>query len=67
MDAKTQGLISWMEKVRKKTAQKIIDDPEFADKYQVGKSIDGIGKSLHQLRTGELNCDTFMDSIPEAT
>ena len=67
MDLATKNLIFWMENVRKKMAQKMIDDPEFADNYQVGKTIDAIGKNLHQLRTGELNCDSFMDSIPEAT
>jgi len=66
MDLDTKNLIYFIEESRKRAAQRIIDTPEFADMYQVGKAIDELGRILHLLRSGQMSADEFEKSIPWA-
>ncbi len=65
MDLDTRNLIFRLEKSRKRIAQKIIDTPELADQCKVGSAIDALGKTIHQLRSGQLTCEEFMESLSE--
>jgi len=63
MDLKTKNLIFHFEETRKRAAQSIIDEPEKADNYKIGNTIDSLSEILNQLRIGQLTADDFEESI----